>query len=81
MYFDLKDFLLDRMEADEIQNLLFQRIKEKAPSNISLVDELANLLGMSNDIAYRRIRGEKQLSISEVQKLSTHYNISLDQLR
>ena len=32
------------------------------------------------DSAYRRIRGEKHISLEEIQKLCTHYNTSLDQL-
>jgi hypothetical protein len=64
----------------ETQQLLFQQIKTSLPSHISLVDEVANLIGISYDSAYRRIRGEKPLSLAELQKLCLHFNISLDTL-
>jgi hypothetical protein len=43
-----------------------------------MVDEVADLLGISNDSAYRRIRGEKALDLEETSKLCSHYKISLD---
>jgi hypothetical protein len=44
------------------------------------VDEIADILEISNDSAYRRIRGEKHLSLHEVHKLSNHFNFSVDEL-
>lgn len=64
----------------ETQLQLFNLIKQKHTSQYSLVDEIAELLEISNDSAYRRIRSEKKLSLNELQKLSNHYNISLDTL-
>jgi len=66
------------MESIELQQTFFQHIKSRLPSNLALVDEVADLLGISNDSAYRRIRGEKPLSFEEVQKLCRHFQISLD---
>jgi hypothetical protein len=37
------------------------------------------MLNISNDSAYRRIRGEKLISLEEMRKLAAHYKISLDQ--
>lgn len=54
------------------------RVKEMIPPNHSFVDELADLLMVSNDSAYRRIRGETALSIDEVVLLCNHYKISFD---
>ncbi|MEO5997410.1 MAG: helix-turn-helix domain-containing protein [Chitinophagaceae bacterium] len=50
------------------------------PPHLSLVDELADILGISNDSAYRRIRGEKPIDLEEIQKLCSHFKISMDQL-
>jgi hypothetical protein len=50
------------------------------PPNISLAEEVADHLGISTDSSYRRIRGEKAISIEEIQKLCSIYKISLDQL-
>ncbi len=67
------------MEPADIQQLFFQKIKESMPSHLSFVDDIANQLGISNDSVYRRIRGEKSISLEEVQKLCAHYKISMDQ--
>jgi len=64
----------------ETQELIFNQIKQNLPPNISMVDEIADLLEISNDSAYRRIRGEKALSIDELQVLSRHFGLSLDML-
>ena len=60
------------------QLAFIQKLKDVTPPNISLVDELADLLQVSNDSAYRRIRGETTLSIDEVVLLCNHYKISFD---
>jgi hypothetical protein len=67
-------------QSELIQKKLFQYIKDRLPAHLSLVDELCELLNISYDSAYRRIRGEKPLSLDELQKLSTHYRISIDAL-
>ncbi len=64
----------------EIQKELFQQIKQKIPSNLTLVHEVAEILGQSYDSAYRRIRGDQFLMFDELLKLSTHYGISIDTL-
>ena len=64
----------------ETQKLFFRQIKDTLPGHLSLVDEVAELLEISYDSAYRRIRAEKLLSMEEVQLLSNKYNISLDTL-
>ncbi len=60
-----------------IQQRFLQKLKEIIPSNYSLVDELADLLQISTDSAYRRIRGETAVSMDEVVKLCQHYKIPL----
>lgn len=64
----------------DLQSLLFEQLKSHASSNISLVDALADLLNISNDAVYRRIRGEKKLDVDELTKICTHFNISFDAL-
>jgi len=58
----------------ELQSLLFQQIKEKTHPHLSLVDEISELLEISYDSAYRRIRGEKALSMGELSKVSQHFD-------
>src|SRR5437660_11341029 len=66
------------MKSTVLQQQLFQQIKGMLPGNISFADAIADLLEISTDSAYRRIRGEKSISFEEIQKLSIHYHISLD---
>ena len=68
------------MESTGAQQLFFQHVKGLLPSHLSLVDEVADLLGISNDSAYRRIRGEKPITLEEIKKLCLQFKISLDQL-
>ena len=57
------------MESSDAQLRFFQHIKSALPPNISFVDEIAGLLDISNDSAYRRIRADKPISFEELQKL------------
>ncbi|MFT3907894.1 MAG: helix-turn-helix transcriptional regulator [Ferruginibacter sp.] len=66
------------MTSTDVQQQFFQHIKSNLPPHLSLVDEVAELLDISNDSAYRRIRGEKPISFEEIQKLCSHYKVSLD---
>jgi len=68
------------MEPIELQKQFFGYIKERLPSHISLVDELADLLGISNDSAYRRIRGEKLITFDETRAICLRFRVSLDHL-
>ena len=54
-----------------IQTDFLNQMRNKLPGNASFADELAELLNVSRDSAYRRIRGETVLSLDEVKKLLT----------
>ena len=62
------------------QQVFFNHIKSLIPPHISFVDDVAEVLNISNDSAYRRIRGEKPIGFEEIKKLCVKYHISLDQL-
>ena len=68
------------MDVNQTQQLFFNHIKSKLPLHLSFVDEVAELLNISNDSAYRRIRGEKPIGLDEVQILCNKYKVSLDHL-
>lgn len=68
------------MSNMSIQAKFFQLVKERIDPHLSFVDELAELLELSNDSAYRRIRGETSLTFEELAKLSRHFGVSLDAL-
>ena len=60
------------------QEYLFQQIREKLNGNESLADAIASTLFLSNDSAYRRIRGETPLVLDEARLLCDKFSISLD---
>ncbi len=68
------------MESTGKQVAFFQHIKTLLPEQFALVDSIAEVLDISNDSAYRRIRGEKAISLDEIEKLASHFRVSLDQL-
>jgi hypothetical protein len=63
-----------------IQNFFISKFKEVLPPGIGLAEELADVLDVSIDSAYRRIRGETELTIDEVCKLTKKYAISVDEV-
>jgi hypothetical protein len=67
------------MEAAELQLAFFKHIKEQLPAHLSFVEEVAGLLNISTDSAYRRIRAEKTIGFDELGILSNHFKVSLDQ--
>src|SRR5258706_1092065 len=66
------------MQEPNTQVLFFQHIKNNIPPHVSFVDDIAEQLNISNDSAYRRIRGEKPITFEEIGKLTRHYKLSLD---
>lgn len=68
------------MNTSELQQQLFSHLKNQLPTHLSLSDELCQLLNISADSAYRRIRGEKQLTLAELKMICDRYQLSLDQL-
>jgi hypothetical protein len=63
-----------------IQENLFQLIKGSLPPNISFVHAISELLGISYDSVYRRVRGEKELTLEELKSICEAYDISVDTL-
>lgn len=63
-----------------IQRRIFERAKEKLPSHIKLADVVRELLDVKSDAAYRRIRGEKELTMGELEKVCNHFQIPIDDI-
>lgn len=63
-----------------IQTGFLEQIRKALPGSISFAEELAEVLNVSRDSAYRRMRGETVLSLDEVKTLCDHYKVSLDEL-
>lgn len=59
---------------------LFGVIKQKLPNNVLFTEEIADVLDVSYDASYRRIKGKTSLTFKEAVKLAKHYKISLNEL-
>jgi hypothetical protein len=68
------------MEGESVQQIFFKHIKSLLPVNVSFAETIADVLNVSNDSAYRRIRGETHISLDEIKKLCEEFKISLDNL-
>lgn len=68
------------MSDTDLQKELFNVIKNVIPAHVSMVDAIADLLNISYDSVYRRIRGEKPIQLHELKILCEHFNLSLDQV-
>ncbi|MCL1974012.1 MAG: hypothetical protein FWG54_04250 [Bacteroidetes bacterium] len=62
----------------EIQKALFEEVQKKLPKHHSLVESVSEVLHIGADSAYRRIRCDKLLNISEIYALCAHFNLSFD---
>ncbi|TAE18473.1 MAG: hypothetical protein EAZ95_04085 [Bacteroidetes bacterium] len=63
-----------------IQDYLLNYIKQQLQPHQSLVDVLQEVLGISKDSAYRRLRNNTALTLEEGVKLCLHFHISVDSL-
>lgn len=61
-----------------IQEEFVKTLKAIVPAEISIADELADLLKISADSAYRRLRCETDFSLEEIYKICNAYYISVD---
>ena len=68
------------MSNYQSQEFLFQRIKELLPPHISVVESVAEILHISSDSAYRRIRGETPIVLDEARELCDYFKLSLDHI-
>lgn len=63
-----------------VQDVFVKTLKEIVPPNVSLVEEIADILGVSTDSVYRRLRGETDFSLEEIYMICKKYPISIDSL-
>ena len=62
------------------QSAFIQILKNSVPANLHLAEEISRELNISADSAYRRLRGETDLTLNETVKLCMHFNIPLEAL-
>lgn len=67
------------MNINESQQEFLQLVKSRLPADASLAEELASLLNISSDSAYRRMKGEKLLTLEELYTIAAKYKLSVDQ--
>ena len=68
------------LPGNSIQSAFLEQVRKRLSDNVSFADELAEILNISRDSAYRRIRGETILSLDEAKTLHNRFGISLDVL-
>jgi hypothetical protein len=68
------------MSIPNIQDQLFNEIRNLLPAEKPIADEISALLNISIDSSYRRIRGETPLVLQEVAELCRHFHLSVEQM-
>lgn len=63
------------------QQIFLEQVKQKANPVIPLVDQLADALHVSNDGAYRRLRGTTVLTLDEAVALAEHFSLPLPEIK
>ena len=63
-----------------MQSVFIKYLKDRIPQNSSFADELAQVLNIGYDAAYRRINLKTNLTLEETVVLAKHYKISLNKL-
>ncbi|NOQ74553.1 MAG: hypothetical protein GQ574_21255 [Crocinitomix sp.] len=65
-------------EEYEVQKRIFDSIKMQLPNDDSLVQVLMDTLYVSQDAAYRRLRGKVELTLSETRRLCQNFKIDFN---
>jgi hypothetical protein len=68
------------MSTNSIQSVFLERVRSALPPHVALADDLADILSISRDSAYRRLRGDTVLSLDEVSAICKHFKLSLDEI-
>jgi hypothetical protein len=68
------------MPKTHFQLIFLEKVKQKTNENHSLVDVITDVLQISKDAAYRRMRGETELSFDETVRLANHFRVSLSEV-
>ncbi|MBL7842318.1 MAG: helix-turn-helix transcriptional regulator [Cyclobacteriaceae bacterium] len=68
------------LSDNSLQAVFLDQIRNRLSDKVSFADVLAELLQVSRDSAYRRIRGETVLSLDEAKKLCERFGVSIDAL-
>ena len=66
--------------SKKLNKSILAKILEIIPENIKPVNLFMDILDLGKESAYRRLRGEKALSLEEIHKLSSELDFSLDEI-
>ena len=66
--------------ANNFQEKWNQVLQQHVPSNLSLAREISELLDISLDSAYRRLRNETDYTLDEAALIANHFNLPLEAL-
>lgn len=58
----------------------FPKLEAKRAYNSETAQDIAEILGTSVDGARRRLRGDVEFDLSDIQKLMIHYNSTFEEL-
>ncbi len=65
----------------ELQKLLFRRVRSRIPAHLAAENEVAKLLSISLEEAFKLMRCVSAISLDQAEKLAATYSIALDNLR
>jgi len=68
------------MKKSDIQPLVFDWIRKRQVTDEPFVHELGDVLELSTDSVYRRLRGETALNLYEIERITEVYDFSLDEV-
>lgn len=66
--------------GENLNKSVIDKILNTLPENIKPVNYFMDILDIGKESAYRRLRGEKPLSLEEIHKLSSELDFSLDEI-
>lgn len=64
----------------KFQELWNEILLKHAPANVSIAREISELLDISQDSVYRRLRNETDYTLDEAAKIANHFNLPLEAL-
>lgn len=70
----------ENLESRKYQRQFMDLLKNSVPAHIKLAEEISQLLNISADSAYRRIRCETDISISEAVEICKFFDLPLDRI-
>jgi hypothetical protein len=65
----------------DVQTQFFRRLRSRIPKHLAAENEIAKLLHLDLEAAFRLMRGIDTLSLAQAEQLSVAYHLSLDNLR